>query len=57
MRAAAAAAPAGWFAYVANWNSGTVMLVNLATNPADTAIVGGAPDAVAMAPDGATAMS
>ena len=56
MRAAAAAAPAGWFAYVANWNSGTVMPVNLATNTADTAInVGGAPDAVVMAPDGATA--
>jgi YVTN family beta-propeller protein len=56
MGAAATAAPTGWFAYVANWTSGTVMPVNLDTNTADTAInIGGPLSAIVMTPDGATA--
>jgi YVTN family beta-propeller protein len=56
LTAGAAAAPAGWFAYVANWGSDTVTPINVATNTADTPIsVGQFPSVIALTPDGRTA--
>jgi YVTN family beta-propeller protein len=51
-----AAAPSAATAYIANYSSGTVTPINLATNtPGKPIPVGGSPAAIAITPDGKTA--